>query len=33
MKLYILSFDTAYETENKREAMLLLPKFTQDREH
>lgn len=28
MKLYILSFDTAYETENKGEAKLLSPTFT-----
>jgi len=33
MKLYILSFDTAYETGNKSGAMLLLSKFTQDKEH
>jgi len=33
MKLYILSFDTAYETENSREAVLLLPTFTQVRNH
>jgi hypothetical protein len=30
---YILSFDTAYETENGREAILLLPTFTQVRDH
>ncbi len=33
MKLYILSFGTAYETGNTREAMLLFPKFTQLKNH
>ena len=33
MKLYILSFDTAYETDNIREAILLLPTFTQLKNH
>jgi hypothetical protein len=33
MKLYILSFDTAYETDNSRGAMLLFPTFTQVRDH
>jgi hypothetical protein len=33
MKLYILSFDTAYETENGRGAILLLSTFTQVRDH
>jgi hypothetical protein len=33
MKLYILSFNTAYETENIKKAILLLPTFTQVRDH
>jgi|688.fasta_scaffold27040_4 hypothetical protein len=33
MKLHVLSFDTAYETENSREAMLLPTTFTQLRNH
>ena len=33
MKLYILSLDTAYETGNRREAILLLPTFTQVQNH
>ena len=33
MKLYILSFDTAYETENIREAKLLSLTFTHLRNH
>jgi hypothetical protein len=33
MKLYILSFGTAYETDNGREAILLLHKFTQVKNH
>lgn len=33
MKLYILSFDTAYETENMKEAILLLSMFTQVQNH
>jgi hypothetical protein len=33
MKLYILSLGTAYETDNSREAILLLPMFTQVRDH
>jgi len=33
MKLYILSFGTAYETGNTREAILLSPKFTHVKDH
>jgi hypothetical protein len=33
MKLYILSFDTAYETVNTGEATLLTPNFTQLKNH
>jgi len=33
MELYILSFDTAYETDNGREAILLLSMFTQVQNH
>jgi hypothetical protein len=29
MKLHVLSFDTAYETEKGKEAMLLLTNFAQ----
>lgn len=33
MKLHVLSFDTAYETENGGEAILLTTTFTQLRNH
>ena len=33
MKLYILSFDTADETDNGRGAILLLHTFTQAQDH